>query len=69
MLGELLNIMEDKELKEQQLKERLENFDVTNIVNELKLYADDPKSLTDIYTKIFMDENVVKIETVSNNEQ
>ena len=63
MLGELLNIMEDKELKEQQLKERLENFDVTNIVNELKLYADDPKSLTDIYTKIFMDENVVKIVT------
>ena len=44
MLGELLNIMEDKELKDQQLMERLEKFDVTNIVNELKLYADDPKS-------------------------
>lgn len=63
MLGELLNIMEDKQLKEKQLNERLQDFDINNIINDLKLYSEDEKALTDIYTKVFMDENVVKIVT------
>lgn len=63
MLDELLNIMEDKQLKERRLKEKLEDFDVRTIINDLKLYSGDEKALTEIYTKIFMDENVIKLVT------
>ena len=55
--------MEDK-----QTQDRLREFDIRTMINDLKLYSEDVKALTEIYTKIFMDENVVNIVTrISQN--
>lgn len=61
MLEEFMNVMTDSELNT--VEEELKNAEVKNLIDGLEMFSNDPKMLTNAYTDILCNDNVVYLLT------